>query len=60
MPRNVQFQTGGGLIVMAAVITLIVVGWRAGIAVSHLSSDDCVITTMIEEGVEVHRTWTCK
>jgi len=60
MPRNVQLQTGGGLIVMAAVITLSVVGWRAGIAVSHLSSDDCVITTVMEEGVEVHRTWTCK
>lgn len=60
MPRNVQLQTGGGLIVMAAVITLSVIGWRAGIAVSHLSSDDCVITTVIEEGVEVHRTETCE
>lgn len=34
-----------GIIVLAAIATLAFVGWRVGVMIVELSSDDCVVTT---------------
>ena len=59
MAEHFKISPGAGIIAIAALAALGLVAWRVSVAVADLSSDDCIVETVTENGVEVSRTQHC-